>query len=75
MFGALKADRNEMHGSTILQGAVILSSPSVICLFVCSQTLCGIEGVVPNISKDHSAFCLQDQAEFLDCIKLKMKAL
>ena len=51
----------------------ILSLP-VVCLFVCSQTLCGICGVVFNILKDHSAFCLQDQAEFLDCITLKMKA-
>jgi len=69
VFGVLKADGNELYGSTILQGAVVLSPPSLS--FVCSQTLCGIEGVGTNISKDHSAFCLQDQAEFFGLFHLE----
>jgi len=43
-------------------------------LFVRSQTMCSTGGAVAIVSKDHSAFCLQDQAEFLDCFTLKVKA-
>ena len=61
---------------TVLQYfRVQLFYPLPLCqLFVCLQTLFGNGGVGLSVSKDHSAFCLRDQAEFLHCFTLKMKA-